>query len=30
MNLKNAALMSFNHEDTADEITSGLRSVFPT
>ena len=30
MNLKNAALLSFDAADTADKIIHGLRSVFPS
>jgi hypothetical protein len=30
MNLKNAALLSFAAEDTADQIIHGLKSVFPS
>jgi hypothetical protein len=30
MNLKNAALLSFDAADTSDNIIHGLRSVFPS
>ena len=30
MNLKNAALLSFDATDTADKIIHDLRSVFPS
>ena len=30
MNLKNAALLSFDAADIADKIIHGLRSVFPS